>query len=400
MSLSLTIVGDPAELEQERSAWSALLASSGTNHPTLTFEWLTTWWEIFGATGKRALKVGLFRAGERLVGVAPFLARRFWYRPGIPFRRLEFLGSGEAEADEICSDYLSIVAEPGFENPVARALSRAVAWGDFGDCDELVLPAMDASSGMAERLAAHFADRGFDVRVWQTANCPYIPLPRTWDAYLAALSGSRRYLIRRSLRDVERFAGGNYSVERVTKRADLERGMRILRQLHDERWSEQRPRGAFASSRFTRFHEAVMPGLLDSGGLDLCWLSVRGEPMAVLYNIVHGGRSYFYQSGRSMQLPRGIRPGIALHAHAIRHAIERGLSEYDFLAGASRYKQELALASRPLVTFRAARPSLLEGAKRLCESGLERARVWKRSMEGRVHGAAPEPRVDPSASFT
>ncbi|HMJ15193.1 MAG TPA: GNAT family N-acetyltransferase, partial [Polyangiaceae bacterium] len=123
--------------------------------------------------------------------------------------------------------------------------------------------------------------------------------------------------------------------------------------------------------------------LFRTGSLDLCWLVVREEPVAVLYNMVHAGRCYFYQSGRSLVLPKSIRPGIVLHAHAIQNAIASGLREYDFLAGASRYKLELSLATRPLVTLRAARPSLVEAARRLSRTGLQRARVWAQGRGAR-----------------
>ena len=47
----------------------------------------------------------------------------------------------------------------------------------------------------------------------------------------------------------------------------------------------------------------------------------------------------------------------------------KGRRELDFLGGASRYKGQLATGRRPLVTLRAARPSLVEGARRLAEAG-------------------------------
>jgi hypothetical protein len=305
------------------------------------------------------------------------LSRRYWYRPGIPFRRLEFLGSGESEADEICSDYLSIIAEAGFESAVARAFARAVVLGELGSHDEVVLSMMDSSTLLPVILEREFRERGFDARLSESALCPYIPLPRSWEEYLAALPRSRRYFIRKSLRDWERHSGGDYRVERVTRAADLARGLQILRSLHDDRWSGERPCGAFGSPAFSRFHEIMLPQLLGSGSLELCWLTLREQPVAVLYNIVHSGRCYFYQSGRSLLLPRAIRPGIVLHAAAIRSCIEAGLREYDFLAGASRYKLGLSLATRPLVTLRAARPSLVEAARRLSRTGLERARAWR-----------------------
>lgn len=379
MSLSLEVIEQPDRLQDYRQSWLTLLERSGTNHPTLLPSWLSAWWSVFGPKNGRTLKAGLFFAENRLVGLAPMLSRRYWYRPGIPFRRLEFLGSGEGEADEICSDYLSIIAEAGFESAVARAFARAVVLGEFGSHDEVVLSVMDSSTLLPVFLEREFRERGFDAQLRQTALCPYIPLPASWDAYLAALPRTRRYFIRKSLRDWERFSGGEYRVERVKSAADVSRGMQILRSLHDDRWSAERPCGAFGSPAFSRFHQIMLPELFANGSLDLCWLTLRDEPVAVVYNIVHSGRCYFYQSGRSLLLPKSIRPGIVLHASAIRNAIEAGLREYDFLAGASRYKLELSLATRPLVTLRAARPSLVEAARRLSRTGVERARAWRQS---------------------
>jgi CelD/BcsL family acetyltransferase involved in cellulose biosynthesis len=111
-----------------------------------------------------------------------------------------------------------------------------------------------------------------------------------------------------------------------------------------------------------------MPELFRRGALELAELCARGEPVAALYNVVWKDKVYFYQSGRRADLPGKLRPGIVAHALAIRASIEAGRREYDFLAGAARYKMDLALATRPLVEVRVAQKSLREamreGAKR------------------------------------
>jgi CelD/BcsL family acetyltransferase involved in cellulose biosynthesis len=204
--------------------------------------------------------------------------------------------------------------------------------------------------------------------------CPFVPLPESFDAYLAALPPSARYLVRRSLRDFEKWAAGADRVERAATPEDVEQGAAILRGLHAERWTESGDGGAFASPRFASFHARAMPELWQNQELELLWLTVSGEPIAALYNVVKNGVVYFYQSGRRLDLPRGIRPGIVLHAHAIRGAIEAGRREYDFLAGTSRYKLDLALATRPLVSLRVTRPSVVETLRSVTQAGLNAAR--------------------------
>src|SRR5262249_21173133 len=104
---------------------------------------------------------------------------------------------------------------------------------------------------------------------------------------------------------------------------------------------------------------------------------VRGRPIAASYNVVWDKKVYFYQSGRSLDVPRGIRPGLVLHALTIRAAIAAGLEEYDFLTGNARYKGELALHARPLVRVRAMRPSIRDVARKATEAVLEHARALR-----------------------
>src|SRR5690606_27068315 len=170
-----------------------------------------------------------------------------------------------------------------------------------------------------------------------------------------------------SLRAFDAWTSGDASLQVVRTEAELERGARILRDLHAARWRADGQAGAFASTRFSAFHAEVMPALLSRGALELMWLCAHGEPVAAVYNIVWNDKVYFYQSGRRPDLPRQVRAGLVLHALAIRRAIELKRREYDFLNGGSRYKLDLALASRPLGTLRVRRRGRTERVVRLYE---------------------------------
>jgi CelD/BcsL family acetyltransferase involved in cellulose biosynthesis len=121
----------------------------------------------------------------------------------------------------------------------------------------------------------------------------------------------------------------------------------------------------FRSPLYLRFHDAVMRDLAQSGDLELHWLCARGEPVAALYGMHHAGKVYAYQTGRRTDLPGNLRPGAVLLALVIRRAIEKGRRELDLLADEAPYKLQFATRSRPLVQVRAARPSLVEGVRRV-----------------------------------
>jgi len=373
------IVRDASELEALAPAWRRLLARASHPEPVLTPLWLLTWWRILGDPDGRSLRVVVVEEGDHLVGLVPLSWRSTAHLRAIPVRRVELLATGEQEADEICSDYVGGLAARGREDEVAAATARALGDGSLGDWDELRMPSMSGEDSLVPKLADALRAEGVQVAVEPSGECPYVPLPGSWDEYLRQLGSSRRYVVTRSLRELEKWAGqGGWRLQRASTREDLREGVRILRALHGERWSAAGRSGVFSSERFTRFHEEVMPRMLDGedgASLDLTWLVVRGEPIAASYGIVYGGKLYFYQSGRRVEVPKGVRPGIALHALAIRASIEAGRREYDFLAGASRYKRELALAVRPLVTLRAVAPSVRARAVEIVRTLADRATV-------------------------
>jgi CelD/BcsL family acetyltransferase involved in cellulose biosynthesis len=377
-----------ATLAAHADAWAALLERSAANRPTRAPFWLLAWWQVFGSVGGRRLASALFYEGDRLVGLAPLLRRVAWYRRAVPFRRIELLATGESEADEIVSDYLGVVAERGYEQPVADALAAGIRQGTLGACDEVLLSALDGDDPMVPALATALGGQGMAVEQAAATPSPYIKLPATWEAYLAALSGSGRYLVNRSLRDFDKWAGKEVELVRVRAPADLEQGKRILVMLHEQRWKSSGEAGVFASRLFTRFHDAVLPALLERGALDLCWLNVRGQPIAVAYNLIWDNKVLFYQGGRTLEVPKAVRPGIVLHARNIRAAIEAGRSEYDFLAGMSQYKLQLSTARRPMLQIRAARAPVRDVARLAIELG---AAAWRaRRAADRTPAAGPD----------
>lgn len=379
--LSTSVISDPARLRALRPVWEELLARSSNNELPLHPAWILSWWDVFGGTEGRALRTLACFDGDRLVGLAPLLARRHVYRPWIPFRRLEMLGTGERQADETCGDYLGVIAERGREDDVASSIAGCLVAGAVGAWDELVLSSTNGESPMPAALRRACEARGLATELAEVSSSPYVPLPGTWDEYLGALKQTKRSKLRKALRAFEAWAGGEPRIVRVRSREEIAEGRRVLMTLHGERWASE---GAFASSKFRQFHERLMPELLDAGALDLGWMSVRDEPVAAFYSFRYNGKVLFYQTGRRLDIPDEVRVGITMHAYLIRSAIEDGLREYDFMAGISQYKMSLALATRPLVSLRVVRPSLVERARSASERGVaiaREARDWARARE-------------------
>lgn len=372
-SRAIRLIDSIAEADALTPEWRDLLARSEHRAPAKAPVWALSWWRVFGTSGRK-LRIVTVRDGGTLVGLAP-LVHHATIERGVPIRRLELLGTGEDEADEICSDYGGIIAARGYEERVASALTDTLT--DLGDWDELALVSMSADDPAVSTLA-----KTLGTTIEPAGACPYIALPKTWDEYLRSLESANRYLVVRTLRDLDKYAKGDVKLVRADA-TSLHEGQRLLRALHGERWSA---RSLFESARFAQFHDLVMPKLLAStqdGGLDLTWLMAGGRPIAITYSVTSEGRIQFYQSGRALDVPKGIRPGIALHALAIRRAIEEGMREYDFLAGDAHYKKQLATHSRGLVSLRAIAPSTRARLVATAREGIGRAAALLRARRAR-----------------
>jgi CelD/BcsL family acetyltransferase involved in cellulose biosynthesis len=390
MQTTIEVITRWDDLIDHRHAWLDLLARSSANEPMLSPQWLETWWQVFGEG--RDLRTMLVYQDGRLIGMAPLLARRIWHRGVIPLRRLELLATGEPEADEIYSEYLNLISEQGQEARVARVFVTALREGKLGPWDELSLDMLDGLSPMTRALLHELRRARLLEEVTPHRPCPYIPLPATWEAYLGQISSSRRYFIKRTLKAFEQWAGKELVLKRASTPAELDQGFDILVELHGERWQHAGSQGVFSSERFSRFHRTAMAKLLASDNLDLIWLSKGNRPLAAVYNIVWDNKVYFYQSGRCTDVPSKVRPGIAIHIYAIQDSIKRGRTKYDFLAGATRYKQQLALAQTRLIRIRASRAGSVTAALRnVAERGASAARELRRETGA---GAPPRPLED------
>lgn len=374
------------ELLWYRGAWEEVLENSDTNEPTLSPLWMEAWWQVFGGEEGRELRAVLVFDHGQLVGLAPLVRRRVRAHGVVPLWRMELMASGERQEDETCSDYINILARHGAERAVARAVIDLLVRGSLGPWDDLVLPHMHGGARMTERLIPELTRRYVHAELIERPPCPYAVLPASWEGYLKSLPSKHRYVVKRSLRDLHAWAG-TVEMRHAQSPEELEEGLEILVAQHEQRWTSAGRPGVFGSPKFMAFHRKVMAELLRRDLLDLLWLVVDGEPVASIYNIIWNNKVYFYQCGRRMDLPKKLRPGIAMHAHAMQHAIACGRVSYDFLSGASQYKKQLATGFRSFVEVHATRPGSATAAlARLTGASKDLART----VRDRIRRRPPE----------
>jgi len=353
------LVTKQAELFASAAAWHELNTASASPEAMLDPAWLLQWWRHYGVGIE--LAVGMLYAGDELVGLAPLCIRAYRYRPGLVFRRLQFMGIDANESDGVCSEYMNFIARAGYEEIVARTFVDRMAEGQFGRWHEAVFATMKGCHPMTALIERRLAHHGIACTRRIATSAYAIALPATWDDYLKSLTVKRRYAIKSALEKFKAWAGDkDWRLEHATSQSSLMTALDNLMSLHGERWSEEGKDGAFSSPRFTAFHRDYATEMFKSGGVDIAALVVGGEPIAAIYSIRQGSKVMTYQNGRIMGLPPRVRVGIVINALLVQEAIARGDSEYDFMAGEYRYKIEFATETRQIVELRAVRPNVRE----------------------------------------
>ena len=375
-SLTFQVVADTDRLRRLAPSWQDLLEHSAAPNLMRSPDWLLTWWNIYGRG--RQLCVGTWHDGDRLVGLAPLCRRTYWYRPGIPFRRLEFLGSDVDENDGVCSEYLSLIARENYESRVGEAFVGALARRAFGDWDECVFSAMDQDQDVTSLLRGALQRLNATLETTPAGVAPFVRLPRAWPDYLSGLSKKKRQSLTYALRDFHAWAGPDWKLQSARTEEDVREGLRVLVALHGERWRAAGEAGAFGSPRFHRFHEDFAQQALRNRQLMLLWITVRDVPVAALYGFVAHGQAQFYQCGRSLAAPAKVRLGIVIVILAMQEAIAQRLSEFDFLGGDAQYKSLFTSDERPLCQIRVARRGLPEFSRTLARKTWHLVRALRR----------------------
>ncbi len=111
------------------------------------------------------------------------------------------------------------------------------------------------------------------------------------------------------------------------------------------------------------------------GQVDLLQLRAGSKIIGCLYNFVHDGAAYAYQSGFAYDEDARHKPGLVTHAMAAERYLSAGLGRYLLLAGESRYKTSLATAADTMHWLVVRRKGLRAAAGEWAEKAGRRLRV-------------------------
>ena len=318
------------ELEALRPGWQALCDRCPTRTPFQRPDWLLPWIRHQGPTEPWIMAV---HSDENLVALAP-LFRYEREQDGRWQRVLALLGAG-------ISDHLDLLIEPGHE-PRALAAILAKLRARRADWDVCELDEQQPGSPLATGALSPDRSRGWVpdwvpgwvIEISPQSVCPRLPLPPRVEQLDQHVPASHLQRFRQYQRRARR--EGALRLEHAGD-GDRERLLDELFRLHALRWQQSGEPGVLAQPHLRALHAQVAEAFAARDALALYGLWLDDWLIACLYGFFEARTFYFYISGFHPAAAH-LNPGTLIVGMVIEDAIERGMTQFDFLRGSEPYK--------------------------------------------------------------
>ena len=335
--------------------WDDVVDRAGLEHPFATHEWVSSWWQAFGARAE--LRVLVARRGTSVDGLAPIM------RCGSE-RRWRSLHNAHTPRVDWPVDRTR--REETFA-ALWRALAPLVRRGgiDFGDLPE--------SSPTLAALTSRARRDGLLVGLQPASISPAIDTSLTWDAYVAGLSARHRRNMRGRLAKLAR--QGRVELELVSGGPQLPAALECGLWLEAAAWKRDEGTAIVTGGDLRAFYTMLAARAAARGWLRLIFLTVGGRRVAFAYALHYGSRLFLLKIGYDPQMAR-VSPGQLLFWALLQHACATTcVREVDLLGAFDDWKRHWTREGR-----QHCRLSLLgRGLRARVEHTLRfRARQWAR----------------------
>ena len=277
--------------------------------------WLSSWWSAFGEADES--HIVMMDGAEEPFGLVPLRIRD---------SSAELMGS-----PDVC-DYLDIIAAPERRHDVNRLLFEHFAKRGI---KRFVCNGIRRAAVVWTSVIPYAQECGWKVSCEKEAVSFEIELPESWEAFLYRLDGKQRHEIRRKLRRLNEAGDVKFRMIDPSWASDSELDLFI-----DLFKASRTDKRAFMTPQMTSFFRLLVRSFSDHRILKFGVLALSGRVVAMVMCFDYRSTRYLYNSGYDPRF-RKLSVGLISKIFSVRDAIEGGISRFDFLKGAERYKQRL-----------------------------------------------------------
>lgn len=344
------------DLDSLRQAWDTAACELGGS-VYMSYDWVRTWWEFYG--GGKQLRVFIFYAGEKIVGLVPIYIDRLGFGP-LRFQVARLVGSNIPPK----------VFNPPVDEAWAQQGFRALLSQLFEQdgCDLLSFGPVSELQKSASILKAVCQEQEDKVRILKSEEGVHSVfwLPATMEEYYESLSKNER----KNRRKYElRLLKKEYDtrVEVLKDPAETSEEFERFAVQHAGQWAAEGKTGHFGAwPRALEFNRALVKAQAKQGRLRFIRILANGTVIANQYTFAFGKAYYWELPSRAIEPqwerfslgPTGIVTMMGAGTEEGITRLEGGLAHYDYKIrlGAKEYTVQ---TTRALANRRSSRLRLL-----------------------------------------
>ncbi len=365
----LQVIRDMEVISASRKQWNELAGE----HPFVCWEWIFSWWQVYGNTREAAVLAVVDESG-RWVGLFPLCIerQRFWGRV------LVNMANGRA-----CSDHVRPIIAAGYERQVLALMADWIQQQSVrGKFNLIDWDGVDLGDPIVEQLIAALEDAGLARRDLPIESSWVVKLPSDWTVFEKGIKKGFRRKLQKACRN-ELLPG--VEIQTLKNGAELQENWSTLVKLHEARREALSQIGCFQETGFSEFLQRAVSRMAERAGSTVLLAKQDGIPFGMIMLLFGERQVYLYQSGFD-PAQRQLEPGHLMLTVAVRHAIESGFTQFDFLRGDEPYKARWNAVRQPMVRVRLVSSRLVARC---------RLRIWElaRAIKNRLRpmdSAAPQ----------
>ena len=319
LPMQTRIITRREEMNVGREEWNLLLSGCETNTIFQTYEWVWTWWTVFGH--RYSLFLVEVRDADGLLALAPLMLDGSGRK-----RSLRFIG-------EENSDYCDFIAGERKQEALTAIFDAIASWKKW---DVFQLKNVPESSSTVAAVREFCGRTGKRFLETKGVSCPTLIIKGHEDH---ARRVSRKKTILR--RQNYLMKNGGLKVFHLETVDEAIRYFDLFVAQHIRRWSATSSPSLFLKHGNRDFYLDLVKTLLPRGLLLFTVLEYKGRPIAFHFGFDYGSKVLWYKPSFDPDYGR-LSPGTVLLKHLIEYCLEQGRQELDFTIGDEPFKRKFA----------------------------------------------------------
>ena len=326
--MNVRLINSKNEFEALESVWNDLLCRSNSNHINLTFEWMKTWFDVYG--GNKNLFILMAEDNDGIAGISPLMIQNINspYHKLLNVKRLTFMASGISDnLDFIIVRKNELVINEFFD----FIFKNKNLW------DELILCDIDSNSSNLHFIKKYTPPTSFIKNILQPYNGYYVSSSASnFNEYYSSLSKEQRRAIKKRSRRLR----NDFTIKNTISQDVSDELINDIQNFEKKRKRYKILRGSeqFFKTDFVNFLKNLSKNFKNQKWLRIFKILVNEKLAAYVISFDYNQKIYAWLTSYNLVFYK-YSVGLLIHKNAIEFAFNNNYKYFDFMRGDETYKK-------------------------------------------------------------